>query len=296
MNSSVPMKGIVAYPITPLTDSDQLDLKTYCLLLDRLIDNGSHAVAPLGSAGILPYLSDDEREHITEATTSHVAGRVPVMIGVSSLTTERAVHHARIAEKAGASAVMVIPMSYWRLTDDEIFDHYARIAESISIPIMAYNNPATAGIDMSPLFLSRLLQIDNVTMVKESSGDVNRMHQLIQCAGDDVAFFNGSNPMAYSAFAAGATGWCTAAPNLIPRLNLDLYDAFTKTKDLRQAKQVFHQQLPLLKLLVDYGLPRTVAAGLQLDGVPIGPLRSPLRPLSQTHRDELAVLLRQVRV
>ena len=85
---------------------------------------------------------------------------------------------------------------------------------------MAYNNPATGGVDMSASLLKRLLEIPNVTMIKESTGDVQRMHYLRKELGNDVAFYNGSNPLAMAAFAAGAKGWCTAAPNLIPALNM----------------------------------------------------------------------------
>ncbi|RCS53873.1 dihydrodipicolinate synthase family protein [Bremerella cremea] len=295
MSSTIPLKGIVAYPITRFGLDGHVDLKTYRQLLERLLTSGVQAIAPLGSAGVLPYLSDEEREAITEATIAQVAGRVPVMIGVSALTTERTLHHAKFAEKAGAAAVMIIPMSYWKLTEDEIFQHYQTVSEAISLPIMAYNNPATGGSDMSPTFLARLLQLPNVTMIKESTGDVNRLHRLVQTAGDSVAFFNGSNPLAFDAFAAGATGWCTAAANLIPDLNLALYQAFREPANLENARAVFLRQLPLLQFLVAHGLPRTVAAGLELAGIEVGPLRAPLLPLSESHRAELQRLLKQVR-
>lgn len=295
MSGSVPLKGIVAYPITPFDESGQVDLIVYRKLLDRLIDSGVHAIAPLGSAGVLPYLSDEERESITETTLAHIGGRLPVLIGVSSLTTERTLHHARFAEQAGASAVMIIPMSYWRLSEDEIFQHYRTVAEAISIPIMAYNNPATGGTDMTPDFLARLLTIPNVTMIKESTGDVNRLHRLVQTAGDSVAFFNGSNPLALDAFVAGATGWCTAAANLIPDLNVALYESVVTRSDLNEAHAIFRRQLPLLQFLVARGLPRTVAAGLELDGISVGPLRRPLLPLTDQEHEELRSLLSQVR-
>jgi len=295
MSNSVPLKGIVAYPITPFDSNGQVDLAVYRKLLDRLIERGVHAIAPLGSAGVLPYLNDEERESITETTLSHVNGRLPVMIGVSSLTTERTIHHARFAERAGASAVMIIPMSYWRLSEDEIFQYYRAVGEAISIPIMAYNNPATGGSDMTPEFLARLLTIPNVTMIKESTGDVNRLHRLVQTAGDSVAFFNGSNPLALDAFVAGATGWCTAAANLIPDLNVALYESVVAQSDLNEARAVFRRQLPLLQFLVARGLPRTVAAGLELDGISVGPLRHPLLPLDDREHEKLRSLLSQVR-
>jgi len=220
----------------------------------------------------------------------HVAGRVPTLVGVSALTTERAIHHARFAERAGASAVMLIPMSYWKLTEDEVFRHFERVAEAISIPIMAYNNPATGGVDMRPEFLARLLTIPNVTMIKESTGDVGRMQRLVALAGGDVAFFNGSNPLVLAAFAAGARGWCTAAPNLIPRLTLDLYAAVERG-DFAAARALYYRQMPLLEFIVAGGLPRTVAAGLDLLGFDIGPLRPPLMPLPGSDRERLRVIL-----
>lgn len=290
MARTVPFHGIIAYPITPLTDDGRVDLAKLKSLLDRLLASGVHGIAPLGSAGILPYLSDEEREAVAETTVKHVAGRVPTLVGVSALTTERAVHHARFAERAGASAVMLIPMSYWKLTEDEVFRHYQTVAEAISVPVMAYNNPATGGVDMRPEFLARLLTIPNVTMVKESTGDVGRMHRLVKLAGEDVAFFNGSNPLALAAFAAGARGWCTAAPNLIPQLTLDLYAA-VKTGDFAAARTLYYRQMPLLEFIVAGGLPRTVAAGLELTGFDPGPLRPPLMPLPDADRERLRAIL-----
>lgn len=293
MSRAVPFRGIIAYPITPLRADGAVDLDRLKELLDRLLAAGVHGVAPLGSAGILPYLSDGEREAVAETTVKHVAGRVPTLVGVSALTTERAVHHARFAERAGASAVMLIPMSYWKLTEDEVFAHYRRVAEALSIPVMAYNNPATGGIDMQPEFLARLLRIPNVTMVKESTGDVGRMHRLARLTGGEAAFFNGSNPLALAAFAAGARGWCTAAPNLIPRLTLDLYAA-VEAGDLARARMAYDRQMPLLEFLVQGGLPRTVAAGLDLLGFDPGPLRAPLLPLADAARGRLRTILEEV--
>jgi 4-hydroxy-tetrahydrodipicolinate synthase len=293
MARDIPLKGIIAYPITPLGADGAIDLEKLKALLDRLLSSGVHGIAPLGSTGILPYLGDEEREAVAETTVRHVGGRVPTLVGVSDLTTERAVRHAKFAQRAGASAVMVIPMSYWKLADEEIFTHYRRVAEAISLPIMAYNNPGTSGTDMQPEFLARLLEIPNITMVKESTGDINRMRRLAQLAGEKAAFFNGSNPLALAAFEAGARGWCTAAPNLIPRLTLDLYAAVERG-DFSLAREIFDRQLPLLEFIVQGGLPRTIAAGLDLLGFDPGPLRAPLLPLPVVERERLGGVLKDL--
>lgn len=284
--NKVPFKGIIAYPVTPFDYHERVDIPLFKTQVERLVTCGSHGVAPLGSTGVLPYLNDEEKESITEATIQQVAGRVPTLVGVSNLTTDKTIYHAQFAEKAGATAVMIIPMSYWKLTDDEIVAHYDAVASKISIPIMAYNNPATSGVDMSTGLLKKLLKIPNVTMIKESSGDIQRMHILKNELGDDVAFFNGSNPLALGAFAAGVQGWCTAAPNLIPELNMSLYQAVLEN-DFQKAQEIFYKQVDLLRFIVDKGLPRSIKSGLNLLGFEGGELRRPLMPLAES---EIAAL------
>ncbi|MDN3707199.1 dihydrodipicolinate synthase family protein [Myroides ceti] len=286
-------KGIIAYPITPFDKEEKVDIVLFKKLVERLVAAGSHAIAPLGSTGVLPYLSDEEKEAVTEATIDQVSGRVPTLVGVSNLTTEKTIYHARFAERAGAAAVMIIPMSYWKLSDDEIFRHYDAVASKISIPIMAYNNPATSGVDMSTGLLKRLLEIPNVTMIKESTGDIQRMHTLKKELGEEVAFYNGSNPLALAAFAAGADGWCTAATNLIPELNIMLYDA-VQANDWEKARQLFYKQLDVLKFIVAKGLPRAVKAGLHLLDQDAGYLRSPLQPLEEKEVVHLKQILNDV--
>ncbi|PSL47346.1 4-hydroxy-tetrahydrodipicolinate synthase [Chitinophaga niastensis] len=283
-------KGIIAYPITPFDVNEKVDISLFKTLVERLVQSGANGIAPLGSTGVLPYLSDEEKEAVTEAAMQQVSGRVPVLAGVSCLTTERTVYHAKFAEKAGANAVMILPMSYWKLSDDEIFRHYNTVAKAISIPIMAYNNPATGGLDMSPVLLKRLLQIPNVTMIKESTGDVQRMHSLRKELGEEVAFYNGSNPLALAAFAAGAKGWCTAAPNLIPGLNNKLFEAVANN-NLKEAQDVFYKQLGLLQFMVGKGLPRVIKAGLNIQGVESGYLRSPLAVLGDEETAQLKQIL-----
>lgn len=148
---------------------------------------------------------------------------------------------------------------------------------------------------MSPALLKRLLEIPNVTMIKESTGDVQRMHLLKRELGEDVAFYNGSNPLALAAFAAGANGWCTAAPNLIPELNLSLYEAI-QNNDLASAQILFLEQLNLLRFIVAKGLPRAIQAGLTILGENGGHLRAPLQPLSETETKELAQVLEATKV
>lgn len=283
--------GIIAYPITPIKDDDTLDLRALGASIEKLVGYGVHAVAPLGSTGESAYLSEAEWEQVAETSVKTVAQRVPTIVGISDLTTAKAVRRAKFAEQVGADAVMVLPISYWKLNEAEIFKHFAAIAESISLPIMLYNNPATSGIDMQPALIAKIVrEIDNVTMVKESTGDIQRMHKLHALSDGAIAFYNGSNTLAFEALAVGAKGWCTAAPNLIPELNLGFFDAMAKG-DLARGRALFFQQLPLLEFIMAGGLPTTIKAGLKLMGLDAGRPRKPLEPLSQEGIAKLQAML-----
>lgn len=289
---STEFRGIISYPVTPFDLHDgSVDVPTLNQLIDRLVDSGSHGIAPLGSTGESAYLSDDEWDTVAEASVRRVAKRLPVIVGISDLTTRNAVRRAKFAESVGADAVMVLPVSYWKLNEAEIFRHYATIAEAISVPIMVYNNPATSGIDMQPELIVKLArEIDNVTMIKESTGDIQRMHRIAQLSDGRVPFFNGSNPLALGAFAAGAAGWCTAAPNLVPQWPVKLYEACEKG-DRELARAVFYRLLPFLQCIMKGGLPTTVKAGLALRGFSVGAPRRPLQPLAEPAVRELAAVL-----
>ncbi|WP_343710558.1 dihydrodipicolinate synthase family protein [Mycobacterium sp.] len=283
--------GIIAYPVTPFSADDDIDTAALTALVEALVGAGVHAIAPLGSTGELAYLDEAEFDTVVDTTIAAVGGRVPVVAGVSDLTTAATIRRARYAEKAGADAVMVLPVSYWKLAEREIVAHYRGIGESIGIPVMAYNNPATSGIDMRPELLVGMFEtIDNLTMVKESTGDLSRMQRLAELSGGELPFYNGSNPLVLDALRAGAAGWCTAAPCLRPQPCIALYEA-VHTGDLQTAQRLYDDLRPLLEFIVAGGLPTTVKAGLDLLGVPVGDPRRPLLPLDDDGRARLRELL-----
>jgi 4-hydroxy-tetrahydrodipicolinate synthase len=291
MTAAPVIHGIIAYPITPFGRDGGVDTATLSALLEKLIGAGVHAVAPLGSTGEAAYLTEDEFDSVVDITVNTVGHRVPVIVGASDLTTANTIRRARYAQHAGADAVMILPVSYWKLSTREIAQHYATVAAALDIPIMAYNNPATSGIDMSPeLLVQMFTEIDNLTMVKESTGDLDRMLRIKELTGNTLPFYNGSNPLILDALTAGASGWCTAAPNLRPQPCLDLYAA-TQAGDYGAAKAIYEDLSPLLRFIVAGGLPTTVKAGLNLLGTQVGDPRPPLLPLDEAGIDEMRSLL-----
>ncbi|WP_122341799.1 dihydrodipicolinate synthase family protein [Pseudomonas caricapapayae] len=283
--------GVIGYTITPFAPNGSLDLSALGQSIAQLIDSGVHAIAPLGSTGEGAYLSDEEWETVVRFSLETVAKRVPTVVSVSDLTTAKTVARAKLAEQHGATAVMVLPASYWKLTDKEIVDHYKAIGDAIDIPIMLYNNPGTSGTDLQVDLILRILkEVPSVTMVKESTGDIQRMHRLHAATGGKVAFYNGCNPLTLEALVAGAAGWCTAAPNLIPELNIALYTA-VQNGELEKARSLFYRQYELLEYITRRGLPTTVKAGLKIKGLDVGAPRLPLQPLDKASTDHLKELL-----
>lgn len=286
------IEGIIAYPITPFkVDTQELDLDALKISLNALLESRCDAIAPLGSAGESAYLSWQEWQQVAETTILTVNRRIPVILGISELTTAMAIQKAKKAEELGADAIMVIPVSYWKLTEEEIYNYYKDIAASVKLPIMIYNNPATSGVDISPELIVKMFnEIDNICMVKDSTGDIQRMHKFYALSHGRLPFYNGSNPLALEAFCAGAAGWCTAAPNLLGDLPKQLYLAVSG-KDLKKAQTLFYKQLPVLSFIVKGGLPKTVKAGLNLFGFSVGEPRKPLQGAATAEIEQLRELI-----
>ncbi|WP_431781007.1 dihydrodipicolinate synthase family protein [Streptomyces chumphonensis] len=287
-----PLSGIIAYPVTPFSPKDgELDPAALHRLSDDLVTAGSHAVAPLGSTGESAYLREDEWDAVCATVLQTVDGRVPTLVGVSHWSTATTVRRARYAARHGATAVMVLAQTYWKLTGPELERHFATVAGATDLPVMLYNNPATSGVDLPPETIADLARkIPNLTMVKESSGDVPRFSEILDRSEGALSVYNGNNPVALDAFRAGAAGWCTAAPCLLPRRCLELYAA-ARDGSAERADALLAELLPFLRFIVGHGLPRTIKAGLDRLGRPVGPPRPPLLPLPAQEQRELAELL-----
>lgn len=286
------LTGIIGYPVTPFSpDNKQVDLDKLGHVIDVLLEARVDAIAALGSAGEAAYLSEAEWKQVAEFTVQHVAGKVPVIIGIAELTTAQAVNYAQHAHQIGADMIMLSPFSYYKLSEAEIFQHYETVASASPLPIMIYNNPATCGVDMSPAFmLSMLERIPTASMIKESTGDIQRMHKIYALSDGKVPFFNGCNHMALEALNAGASGWCTAAPCLIGDKPKQLFDAIQQGEN-EKAQALFYRQYEFLEFIVSLGLAAAVKSGLALQGMDVGGPRKPLLPLNEQAQQKLQGML-----
>ena len=291
------LRGVFSFTATPTRDDGAtIDLDRLRTHLDWQIENGVHGIAVLGSTGSNGSFTEKEREELIKAATKHINGRVPLMAGTGSITTDEAVRMSRFAEDVGADAVIVVPITYWPLTDGEVYEHYSRIAKAIKIPVVIYNNPGTTGVDIKPPLLARLAEIDNIVGVKESSGDLSRITQIRMLTKGKMTIFHGWEPITLQGFCAGAEGWCPGLPNVLPRECVELFDLCVEKKDLGSAQQLFDRMFPICKLMGDTGYIRVVHTALELMGRSVGPPRRPLRMLDAEHRAQLVSILQDLGV
>jgi 4-hydroxy-tetrahydrodipicolinate synthase len=289
------LSGIVGYPVTPFSDKDgSVNLEQLGNVIDILLESKVDAIAALGSAGEAAYLSEAEWQQVAQYTVKHVNGKVPVVIGIAELTTAQSVNRAKYAHQVGADMIMVSPFSYYKLNEDELFLHYESISNATSLPIMIYNNPATCGVDMSPEFMLKMVSnIKNACMIKESTGDIQRMHKIYTLSNGEVPFFNGCNHMALEALNAGASGWCTAAPCLIGQQPKQLFEAVQQGNN-EKARELFYRQYEFLEFIVKSGLAAAVKSGLSIQGHEFGGPRKPLLPLTNAAQQQLNNMLKML--
>ena len=285
--------GVYPFLATPLTDQDEVDARRLASHIDELVTKGKvHGITALGSTGEFALLSESERALVAEATVDAVAKRVPAVIGTAAISTKVAVALSKQAQRAGADAIIVNPQSYWLPTEDELFDHYAAIARAVDIPVMVYNNPGTTKIDMSPKFIARLFkEFPHFTSVKESSGDVRRVQNILQLTDGRMSVSIGHQSLGLAAFAVGATGWTTGIANTIPALCVEVFEQAVVHKDLDKARRAFSRMLPLCDFYAEKSLCRSVKAAADILDKPLGPPRLPLKRLPEADYRVLRKLL-----
>jgi 4-hydroxy-tetrahydrodipicolinate synthase len=283
-------RGCYTVLITPFTeDGAQVDLKALACLVEFQIREGIRGLIPLGSTGEFLSVSREERTAIVETVVRTAAGRVPVLIGTGAEDTREVVRTSKEAESLGADGVMIIPPFYSVPTLAELMHHYDTVAKAIGIPIMVYNNPATANVDMTPAMLAEISRIPNCRYVKESTLEVTRVRDIVALCGDRMEVFAGV--LGYESAWLGATGWVAVCSNLAPKLSTGMFHAAAFDKDCDRALALYRKLAPLLPWV---GGPRYVSgtkAGFRLMGMNMGDPRPPRLPLPGADLPMLAGVL-----
>ena len=271
-------RGSYTVMVTPFTeDGAAVDEEALRQFVNWQIDSGAHGLIPLGSTGEFLSQTCNERTRVAEIVINEAKGRVPVLVGTASEWTDESIQYSKDAERLGADGVMIVPPYYASPTEDELFEHYRRIADAISIPIMVYNNPSTSNVDIKPHLLARLSEIDNVSYVKESSGDVGRVSEIRNLCGNRLTVFAGYFP--FESFAAGAQGYVSVCSNIAPKMSADLFTLTVDDGNLADARALNLKLLPLFQALSGDLYVSATKAALNLMGHRVGFPRPPRLPL-----------------
>ncbi len=286
------LHGVCAAMTTPFDDlGEELDDSRLGDHIESLIDAGVHGLVLCAGTGEFAFLSEDEKRRVIGSGCASVGGRVPVIAQTSAISTKDAIERAREAADLGASAVMVLPPYFEGPFERGVLFHYEQLAQAIDVPIVLYNIPVNSGFDIHPDLYRRLIEIDGIDYIKDSTGDIVRLQQLIAIGGHVLG---GADPLAPYAAMAGAAGWIWGAANVMPHECVQLWDLI-RSGDQAAALELWARMLPanLFFWENDVGAEynSAVKTATNLVGRTVGPCRRPVLPMSGEGRVALAAAL-----
>jgi 4-hydroxy-tetrahydrodipicolinate synthase len=294
--------GIYAPTITGFNADESLNEKGTRAFVRYLLDSGVHGLAPMGSAGEFCALSDEERMQAMEWILDEVNGQVPVYAGTGHYSTATTIKLSRHALKNGANGILIMPPYLLRPPKEDVLDHFRRIREAVPLPIMVYDVPILAGVEVTPQEIHALAKEDVIHSVKWSHVEVTRIHDTRLLCGSDFPVFVGIDLIALEGLAVEADGYISGLPMMVPRLARKLFETVHDQRDLEGARSLWNRLLPLVRfeyraLTTDAGQPHWLAVcreAAALRGIPVGASRLPLRALSNELREELRRLLHEL--
>lgn len=292
--AAAPLRGVFAAMVTPMTADEEIDLAKLAEATDRLIRHGVHGLVPLGSTGEYYALSADERERVLRTTLEAAAGRVPVIAGTNAGSTREVIAYSQQAEQLGCAGIMLAAPYYSLPGPEELFAHFKAVNDAIGVPIIVYNYPGRTGVDMTPALLERLAELQNVRYVKESTGEMSRITELLRRCGDRLGVFCGCDTIALESLMMGAIGWIGGVANVLPASHTTLYELAVERSEYGAARTLFFEMLPVLELMEGGGkYTQWVKAACGLMGCDCGPPRRPLGPATAAELADLREALLQ---
>ena len=282
-------QGIYAVVVTPFHEDGTFDVESAKKNLDWLIEQGVQGVCILGATGEYQSISDEEHMAYVKEIVPYVKDRVSVIVGASRERPEDVVKLVNNIKECGAHAAMVLPSFYCHPAQDEIVEHYRYIEEQTQFPIVAYNNPGSAGIEIGQDAFRQIMALPYTAIVKESSGSMQKLTEVLIDAPEKVSVFCGCDNLAYESFADGACGWICMLANVAPKQCVDLYQAVYVEEDLKKGKEIYKEILPALNVLESFPKPvQALKYGLSNKGLNGGYVRRPRMELNEEEKTYLS--------
>lgn len=272
-------EGVYVAIITPFTDDTlEVDYKRLREHADWLINQGVHGLIPAGSVGEYASLTSEERAKVVETVIEVAGDRVPVVVGSGAPSTQQAVGWVCHAKESGATGIMALPPINYRPLENEIIAHYEALA-SVGLPIIAYNNPHDYATDLTPDLLAKLSTIENIIGVKEFSGDIRRVHDILEKT--DLEVLIGVDDLGLEGPMVGATGWIAGLVNVLPKESVELFNLARDGK-VKEALQLYRYLLPLFHFDASPQLVQAIKYTMELSGNYVGQTRPPRLPLGES--------------
>jgi 4-hydroxy-tetrahydrodipicolinate synthase len=276
--------GLSVALITPFANG-QIDVDALQRQVEFQVEAGTTCVCPVGTTGESPTLSHPEHERVIAAVVEAAAGRIKVMAGTGSNSTEEALRLTKWAAKTGADAALVVTPYYNKPTQEGLYLHFKALAEAVDIPICIYNIPSRTGKNMEPETIIRLAEVANIAMVKEATGSMDQASQIL--AATDLTVLSGDDSLTLPPLAIGARGVVSVVGNIVPREMIELLSAFDEG-DVAEARRRHHRLFPLCRDMLSLATnPIPIKCAMKLLGRDTGELRMPMTPLSPQEEAKL---------
>jgi len=278
-------KGAIVAIVTPFKEG-KVDEGALRELIEFQIANGTDGIVPCGTTGESSTLSHDEHDRVIEITIDAAEKRVPVIAGTGSNSTDEALRLTRHAYEAGADGALLVCPYYNRPTQEGLYQHYKTIAENVPIPIVLYNIPGRTGVNLLPETVARLSKIDNIVGIKEASGSLTQIGDVINLCGDDFVLISGDDIITLPILALGGRGVISVASNVAPADVAAMIDAF-EAGDVNRARELHYKLSPLISALFIETNPVPVKAALAMMGKIEYEVRLPLCRMSEANSEKL---------
>lgn len=283
-------RGVYPAATTQFAEDGSIDIRATQDVLEALVADGVTGLILLGTCGENNSLEAHEKTAVLMAAVEAVGGKVPLVAGVSELTTKRAAIAARDAEKVGIDALMLLPAMVYVPTPEELCAHFTTVAKSTGLPIMLYNNPPAYRVSVDFATLDALMSVRNIVAIKESAPDPRRFTDLINRYGDRYDVMAGLDDVALEGMLLGATGWVSGLTSAFPRESVALIAAVDRG-DWMEARRIYRWFMPLLHLDAEHDLVQSIKLAEQIMGRGSERVRMPRMPLSGARRAEVIAMV-----
>lgn len=283
-------EGAFTAQITPFDDDGNLDEDGFRQNIESQIEGGIDGLVPVGTTGECATLTHEEHKRVIEIAVDTVGGEVPVIAGTGSNSTHEALELTRHAAETDADAVLLVAPYYNKPTQRGLYEHYKTLAEEVEIPQIIYNIPSRTGRNIEAETLTKLSKLENVAGVKEASGDLKQVMEIVQNTGDDFDILSGDDNLTLPILSLGGVGAVSVASNLLPGRVSNLVNSYLKG-DAQKAQDIHYELLPLFKALFLETNPGPVKAAMDILGNPAGKPRSPLVEANEETKDTLREVL-----